>query len=398
MAYTILQAPIDASVFSFNSPLWHVVNSSNYAQPDFRYVLKIYVAGSVTPVTLKIVPDVAGNGYIDVSRVVRAGVVNYFAPVGVGAAPFTMNTDDIEISYFVDYGEEYLGAYFPTLTSATYLVFNSYATDTPGALAYTPSFPYKGAWLTDRDIANIRISEDGNAFISYFNYVEQPLKLFVQNLDDDDGTPGIITRVTSLMSSLKKLLVINLDPAYISASPYTPAFDFSVGPGYMLTLLDSADVPVSETLIVRWMCQPKVDATPLHFLNKHGGFDTYYFTGPTRRTGEFERSTYERLGATNNAGLIKEFSALNVYADTVVPYTTKHEWTRKLSSGYLTDAESDWLSQLVASPQVYLEQDGYYYPVTIQTMRWEQKLNRFDKLYNLDLEIKMGRSIYSQFR
>jgi hypothetical protein len=101
-----------------------------------------------------------------------------------------------------------------------------------------------------------------------------------------------------------------------------------------------------------------------------------------------------------SGGVIREYDSTNkVYAPTNIPYHTAQKWSRRLTSGLIDDATHNWLSQLIISPQVYMEDaDGYHYPVTIKTAAWNEKKRQFDKMYNLEIEVETGRKVTSQNR
>jgi hypothetical protein len=70
----------------------------------------------------------------------------------------------------------------------------------------------------------------------------------------------------------------------------------------------------------------------------------------------------------------------------------------KVSTDFLTDAEYQWLSQLVLSPFVYLEDAGILYPVTIEATDYEFKEHIVDMLTNLSLDIDFGTKYNTQFQ
>jgi len=42
-----------------------------------------------------------------------------------------------------------------------------------------------------------------------------------------------------------------------------------------------------------------------------------------------------------------------------------------------TDAEYEWLGELIDSPQIFMEVEGYYYPVSLKNTNYE-----FSKYFN----------------
>jgi hypothetical protein len=69
-----------------------------------------------------------------------------------------------------------------------------------------------------------------------------------------------------------------------------------------------------------------------------------------------------------------------------------------LVSDWVSQQDSDWLQQLIASTSVYLESNGGYFPVTITNAQYDFKKTESDKLWNVEIDIEVGRIINSQFR
>ena len=412
MAISIITSPPAFS--GLHAPIWHVVLSSNVLQPDFRYIFVIKIGG-VPVATLKVLPyDTAlYHGQIDVSRILRSYIRSYFDLSGT--TPFIIRTNAHVVEYDVEYKEEYGGSITSGgIADTSHTAYNAYAGDTPQDTADTPSEDYTSVhWLTDRPMVNdkslvpvnfpkhdIRMPRNGNFFISYQNTPSYAIEVYLREVDEDGALMGGADFVLGPLTMLQNgLLVLNLNLEWINAAAWsTPTPLPTNAAGYKLFIYDGTDQ--TDTIFVRWLCEPRVPATPLHFLNRLGGFDTYYFQGPTRRSLELEKRNFEKIGMVKDLGVTpREYTAATqVYADTTVQYHTKHNWTRKLSTTYLDDDTHNFLWQLIASPQVYLEIDGWYYPVTIKTNNWNERLNRFDRMFTLDLEITMGRAVRSQSR
>ena len=52
----------------------------------------------------------------------------------------------------------------------------------------------------------------------------------------------------------------------------------------------------------------------------------------------------------------------------------------------------------MASPIVYMEVQGAYFPVTINNTNYQYKYKVADKLFNFDLEVEVGKYLNSQYR
>jgi hypothetical protein len=69
-----------------------------------------------------------------------------------------------------------------------------------------------------------------------------------------------------------------------------------------------------------------------------------------------------------------------------------------LISDWVSQQDSDWMQQLIASTSVYIESNGGYFPVTITNSNYDFKILSADKLWNVEIDIDISRTINSQFR
>jgi hypothetical protein len=88
----------------------------------------------------------------------------------------------------------------------------------------------------------------------------------------------------------------------------------------------------------------------------------------------------------------------NVFNGGAVQFNTQHTITYKLISDWVTLTDYTWIRDLIASPEVYMENNGTFIPVKISTSQWTQKKRYVDKVYNLELDIEFGSKEFSQYR
>jgi hypothetical protein len=65
---------------------------------------------------------------------------------------------------------------------------------------------------------------------------------------------------------------------------------------------------------------------------------------------------------------------------------------------YPTDEEYEWLAELISSPKIYLEIEGYYYPVTIKNTNYEYSTNQNNGLKALEIEVELNQTRYGFLR
>jgi hypothetical protein len=396
MAITIQQAPNFGH--SLHTPVWHRVLSTNNAEANFRYVFDIYVEGDFVT-RLQVFPD-DGYGLVDVGRVLRSYIVNYFRRYTASPTPGVfIKTNDIYIAYEVQYGEEYTAGgattTFTNLASGTYKVYNAY----PLLLSTDPYYPllnYKYKFLTDRDTSAIQMEKAGRMLVSFLNNPATTWRGIIQVLGAGYA-PGNVFITNFFGVADGELLTVDLNLEVllgpVAAAQAVTGFTFR-----MQHPIGSDDSINSETIIIHFTCTPKTPATCLHFLNRHGGYESFYFFQTNRDEQEVERKTLRRAPIMLQGAVVEINPITGIAAESLIPYHTLIKSTRKLQSGYLSDKDHNWLKQLIASPIVYLEHEFTFFPVTVKTSRWSQKYTAADKLYNLEMEIEFGNQRFTQSR
>jgi hypothetical protein len=125
----------------------------------------------------------------------------------------------------------------------------------------------------------------------------------------------------------------------------------------------------------------KYPTTDLYFLNRLGGIDTMRFDMLKRTNFDIERRTYKSNPFTLNGTYSYDTSA-HSNSD----FFTQANERLTLNSNLITEAEAEWLKELLMSPRVWMY-DGTLKAVNIQTSQYEQKTHVVDKAFNLTLEV-----------
>ena len=80
-----------------------------------------------------------------------------------------------------------------------------------------------------------------------------------------------------------------------------------------------------------------------------------------------------------------------------VTYYTKKSETIKLMSDWITEAESNWLLELMSSPEIYLQNGNELIAVAkIKASSYVKKQVVADKLFKIEVELEMGYDDYRQ--
>jgi hypothetical protein len=114
----------------------------------------------------------------------------------------------------------------------------------------------------------------------------------------------------------------------------------------------------------------------LFFKNSLGGFDGYTFTMKNRKAGNMTKQTF---GKNQNIYGTK-------VAETI--YSGQFEETLTLNSDWLLDA--NWMSELIYSPQVYLQIGSELVEAIVNTSSFTFHTRPQDKLQQLQVEVKIA--------
>jgi len=403
MALTIASSPANYS--SIHDPLWFVATSNNNAQTNFKFVCDVYVNTTLVA-RLKSFPDpVTGWGIFNVASIVRDYWNTYFKPNVTLPAGFVYNGNDIYVSYEVKFGEEYNGTTYTNLATSSKKSYNyvaDYLYNDTSNIYRTPtlySSTYPGTYLTNRDKTQIKYPKErvGTTYE----------RLYISSLCDLEDTTrvhsldvsvynGSTTNYTGATTSFKDFALIDISPR--SINEYLGVTAISSTTIYYDVKLKIAG-SITDSVRVTLNCS-QYESIPLHFLNSVGGYDTFSFTQVNRQTRNIERVSYERTEwspevATQSMQRVGSYAKFN---GGMIPFVTRQSLTYKLISDWVNFVDYNWLKELIASPEVYLERNSQFIPVTISTTNWSEKKRYADKTFNLELDIELANKVNSQYR
>lgn len=404
MAITISSVP--ATYASMHDDLWFVASSNNSGTTNFKFVYDVYINGSQVTRS-KVFPAPSGEGYYGVfnaSPMVRAYISNYFEPSG--SSVLVASNDKIKVDYQVRIGEEVSGAVVSNLASGSYSAYNYYAPlfgdiftengDIPLVLSdYYDNLlieNYTDDWLCDRDNTDIPIEYSDQFFISFLKITSGSYKLWVQTINESNA---VQTSVSGDLTMTGQFNLFNFQAGAINEWAGTTLITENT---YAYNVYITRGSAVTRVLRFRQVCNPKFRQYNLHFLNRLGGYDTMAFRLVNRRRSEFQRASYRRNPYQLSNGTMTNIDAYNKYNETTYNFAVQHTDYYQLTSDWVNDQDFAWLAQLVASPIVYMEVQGAFFPVTIRNTNYQYKYKVADGLFNFDLEVEVGKYLNSQFR
>ena len=394
MAITINSTPENYA--SIHDDLWFVVTSNNTAQTNFKYVFEVFV-NSVLVATVKQFPDpVNSKGLFNAGSIVRNYINGYFKPVAGTQTLWTYDGDDIYLPYQVRYGEEYGGTTFLNLASNTVNGYN-FVNSPFRSFASSELTPYVSDWLTTRNLTNVDVNFNESCFVSWLNPSGSTVAMTatIRQLNEAGTIVGSATTTPS--QTISTFSLMDISPVAINnaiGSTFIPSSAY----GYGIKLNYAATS--SEEIKCVIACQNKFTPITLHFLNQLGGYESMTFRLVNKQSRQVDAKSYRRNPYQYNSGTtsMRRFNTNNVANPGDVQYNTEQSVSLKLRSGYVNTVDWSWLRELIVSPEVYMYQNGYHFPVRIKTNNWEERVKYADKMNFLDLEIESSLKVYSQFR
>jgi len=140
------------------------------------------------------------------------------------------------------------------------------------------------------------------------------------------------------------------------------------------------------------------DFTPIQlgWMNSLGFRDYFTFQKRNDNSITVKRDEYYELPGTWNSNTF----AINEYDRGRRIFSQDAEETWTLRTGYLTDNEAQYVKNLILSADVNYHiveaNDSTWYAATLQTNRWIERTFRKNKLFQLEVTIKVSNNVTTQ--
>ena len=376
MAITNLGYPSGSP--SVQDTLWHIFDS-NITSTDLKYVVDLYVGGA-QQVRVKLYPEPAtGIGYFDAGPIIRNTMTYQWLTPNTNVLMCEPNVSgQIGQTYQYRIGEEYSGVTYLNLASGNVTAYNYVAPTFERKVADLSA--YNGKALSNRP-SEINASLGDNIYLGV-----KDVAGFVVSTYNFSNVK--IADTTYSLGSTKSFAQLNVGSPALN-NP-TAVITSSVK-YYTITIGTS-------TYRVNLECNPKYTSYNLHFMNHLGMFDTAKFDLASRLTMEVQRKTFEKRDYTLGASSVSYFDANKKYVDSKVNYLNKKDHSYRLTMNAPTDSQYEWLAELIDSPQVFFELDGYFYPVIIRNNNFEYSKYVNNRLRVFEVDIDVNQTRFSQLR
>lgn len=394
MSITIINSPSGKP--SIQDDLWHIAASSNSGVTDFKYVFDVFVNG-VQKVRTKVFPDPnTGRGYFNASQIVKNSITYDWAVFKDDVlCAYPSASGEVSLAYDVRYGEDISGVTTLNMASGT----------TRGYNWRPPIFQRRvktisdkdNTWVTSRPLyANVArptiVSGDyvGEKLMIGFNRTDD-LTLVVDTYGYGNNFIGT-QNIGTVPGSPSDYFQLNISPAAINNFYGSALINDNVK--YYDIYLNGAD----DLFRVNIICDRGYTPIPLHFMNMWVLFDTARFGLVSRLNMEVERKAFTQRDYDLGASSVDYFNSENKYRESKLNYGQRGNFTYQLTMDAPTDDDYNWLYELLLSPQVYAEIEGYYYPVTVKTTAYEFSKLINNRLRAFEIEIEVNQTRYSHGR
>lgn len=388
MAITINTTPSGSP--SVQDELWHVCSSDNSGTVDMRYVFDVWING-VQKVRVKQAPEPAtGKAYFDAGPTVRNSMTYaWFEPINTTA--YVAEPDmsgQVGIVYALRIGEDVSGVTTSNMASGEVSGFNW----CPNLFKHrvTALSDKLNKWLTNRPVTGSTKAGE-NLFIPFYTN-SAPGSVILKCRTYDEGGGLIATVSGSPVVVENGFIQMN-----IGTTALTATLGASFGSNVRYYEVDFTHVAAYETFRVYLTCG-KYTPVLVHFLNRWGMYDTQRFDLVSRLSMDVERKGFEKRGYVFNGNSVDYKSSSGRYYEGKINHANKANWMYRLTADAMTDAEWEWMADLIQSSQILMEIDSYFYPVTIRNTNHEYSKYENNKLRPLEIDFEMNQTRYTQLR
>ncbi len=362
--------------------------------PDYKYVCDIWIDGSQVA-RLKSAPD-PGNlcGIFNIGNIVRSYVASVFNPTAAQLRAQESGAEEFYVDVICRFGEEYgFTIYTNLLEDSTRTYFNHYNSRLLGQNTILSDYLDKA--LTVRSSRTPVYRNSDFNFVPFLPTDTDNVTLTVRKYNYSGTLTGTLTQAIA-PTGANVAQLYNLSPGAINA--HTPGF---INDTIQYYTVEFVTPNISDDSLYRFdlICEAIHEVFTLHFLNRFGGFESRSFTKVSRKTIAIEKTDFGKLPYTmNSSGQISYYNSNKVYNETRSTYASQYTEKMVLNTDILTDAEYQWLADLMLSPLVYMEMNSYFVPVNITESNYEYRKVINDELTNLTINIEFGDQLNAQYR
>lgn len=390
MAITIYQQP--QKITPVYNDMYFTVLSDNIIETNFKYIFDIYYNSSLQQ-TIKIPARPDGYAVYSPARILENEITFDITESDFGF----MENENSYMDFYIKFGEEYdVGGVlteFPDLATSNVITAFNAALDPLEFLDYD----YTDYGLSDstkiyltNSPSTLSIDTGQSAWL--YGFVASGNIVDRMNIITYDSSNNVIDthKVSNPLAAASGfarfgsgIIQLNQIDAGDFISGGQPVITASVAK-YTLQVMNSSNVAVSELFtynIEDTSC--KYDNFRLHWFNKLGGFDSFNFDLVSRKRIGIERKSYKK----NLGSLIGTSFIYDSMSRGKKDYDVIGTEIQRITSNWITEAQSIWMEDLLTSPEVYYEDsNNNLIAINITNSEYEVKKKQNDKLINIEIE------------
>lgn len=369
---------------SVNDPLVYVVYDAHAASPstypNYKYVIEVHINGTLRFTGKYYQNPTTNRGIVDIAPIVREYVTANLNPTSSNILAQTLGEGEFSVSVVVKVREEYSGTVSAILLTDSTRTFFNVVNGRINDFTFLGSYANKPA--STRPVTINLPYSCSRYYIPYFATSTSSYNVVI--------TGGTSTRTKSITpSAANTLQILNISPTAIN-NEYAGNFTSST------TSYTVAVGGVTYTINV--ICEGLYTNFFVHFMNRFGGYETMLLNKVNRKVYNLERKTYQQLPYRVDGSGVVSVKSGSIMHRTITQYSGNYKETLSVHTDWLSDAEYQWLSQLITSPQVWLEDSSTLYPVVMTRNNYEFKEHIVDGMININAEFDFGRTYKTQYQ
>lgn len=382
-----------------------IVTSDKTNQPNFKFVMDVYINGSSTKAFRETRPPdpIYSCGQFNASRTIENYVSSNF---DIDISTVYRAADSIGTVTF-KFGEEYglsssgTTVYSNLATSNTTIFWNGIFDHEDWCNFDTTRYRSQNSssiFLTNSP-ANKKVYTNEKEYLYAINRTSGDIYYFQVICNDSAGSTIGVYRIYNSYQAITSYMdrMVRCPAGWnmndISASDITvltgslPILTSSVSSYAIQCVRYSGTATTQQKVYTVDSDCSRFTKYRFHFLNKLGGYDSFSFTKKNKWVSDIKRENYKK-----NIGELTSSSSYDTLASQrgVTQYSTSIEDKITVKSDYLSSGDIAWLEELVTSPDVYVERNGKAVPVTIIDSSFERHNGEDKKLFNLSIDFKFS--------
>jgi len=151
------------------------------------------------------------------------------------------------------------------------------------------------------------------------------------------------------------------------------------------------DTEEETPIYIRRLSCSRYDAKRLVFINKFGVLQDLWFTAKSSEAISTRGDKYK-------SGFVSSNGAINRFRHQHVDYNKNAKINYTLNTTFICEGVTRYIQELLLSEQVWLSDNGDFYPVSVTSSSVQYKTSVNDKLVNYTIEVEQANDLISTVR